>query len=567
MSEISGVSEKELVTVSPGEQGSDPLKNLRKLVQEGDQLLAASNNGREPEVLDLASITAQEYRDSLVNKMKTHPNTEPSHFLDITDDELRALPFELYQAHLAMINLLPDGDEIVAKHLPLIVDRFVSDTEDLVKTGNQMDTYEAHQYGNVVFRMALHSLGVSDIHVSGEQISRLFELIEHKNHIVRHNIGEALDTIVVLDNRNRNTDEWIDLNTKFVDKAIEKLTKSDDPNDIETGTQMMDVAWGSFPFFLDRILIKGIRELESFEEQKIILREVGNRVGMEEMRQKLRNYAQSDRNFEKKLDGLELQLFGVERHVYADLAKLYSDINFREYKPNAELNEYETNLLVNEFNEDDVLMDIAAGPGRLMHSLTKRGRKVVGFDFVKEHVQQIKEVNPEAEVYQASWHAMPFKDESVDGAYCLGRSFLHNTTIDDGLLFLREARRVLKDEGKLIIDLPDSDKGNYAEERVKYAKVAQELGIYYYESGSLNDSPDSTRYFDRLAPLPDQFKAMAAIAGFKAEIMNEHTFTDSEGQENNNMYWKLTKTDEPIDITEAVGNSRTGKPALSIKYL
>jgi ubiquinone/menaquinone biosynthesis C-methylase UbiE len=508
-----------------------------------------------------------DHSNSLREKIASHPDVPPAKLLDLSDEEFRALSFNDYKDYLDMLTLIPGGDEIVAKHIDAITDRFVDDTDTLTSTGNIVDREDAMDYGNTEFKGSLQSIALSDVKISGEAINRLFNLIHHTNPLVRHYATETLDSLVVLDNRNRNTGEYLHLADRFVNEAIEKLTHPQKEGDIEIATEMIDVAWGSFPSLLPTILLRGITEAPNIATQKVVLNRLANRLGLENVRKQLRRYAEENPSFKNRLDTLEQTLLGGDRAGYADLAKLYNDINFKEYKPNAQLNEYETDLLLSEFGEEDTILDIASGPGRLLHSLTQRGRKVVGFDFVREHIKQIKEINPEAEVFVASWHAMPFQNQSIDGAYCLGRSFLHNTTVEDGLQFLREAHRVLKEDGKLIIDLPDPDKGQYAEERKRFSEMAQKLGVVYFEDGSLNDSPDHTRYFDRLAPLPEQFKAMAALTGFKAEVMTEHTYEDTGGEENSNMYWRLTKSDDIVINRGGLNSVRTGSAPLYINYL
>ncbi len=144
------------------------------------------------------------------------------------------------------------------------------------------------------------------------------------------------------------------------------------------------------------------------------------------------------------------------------------------------------------------------------------------------------------------------------------------------ITFLRDIRRVIsgknsrRDKYDLILDTADAEKGHYFKARSRFAQAVSALGIAYFEKGSLVDSPDQTHYHDRFAPSADQFRAMAMLAGFNAEIIARKKYKDEEGNTNNNLYWGLKVCDKPLNCEEfewAISHSRTGSAPLYVTYI
>ena len=174
----------------------------------------------------------------------------------------------------------------------------------------------------------------------------------------------------------------------------------------------------------------------------------------------------------------------------------------------------------------------------------------MGVDLVAEHVQAVRERDSEAEVVLASWRNLPFTKDEFKGAYVMGRSLLHEYEVEGMVLALREIGRVTG--GKIVLDLPNADKGHYLKERKRFAKAVEKLGVSYYEGGAIVDSPNGENFFDRLAPSEAQFRAIARLAGFEARVIERREYTDEEGEENENVYWRLTKLERPMGLEEAL---------------
>ena len=106
------------------------------------------------------------------------------------------------------------------------------------------------------------------------------------------------------------------------------------------------------------------------------------------------------------------------------------------------------------------LLDIGCGQGKLSRALTKRGATMTGVDPQEAMLSLARENAPEATFERAGGEALPFPDNTFDGAVMLNS--LHHVpehVIDAGLV---EAMRVLKPGGIYLI-LEPLAKGGYQE--------------------------------------------------------------------------------------------------------
>jgi SAM-dependent methyltransferase len=99
------------------------------------------------------------------------------------------------------------------------------------------------------------------------------------------------------------------------------------------------------------------------------------------------------------------------------------------------------------------VLDIASGlsgPGRAIAS--HLGLEVIGLDLIHEHCVAAQKLallldSGDASVICGTAEELPFPDDSFETAFCIG-SFSH---LPDRLKVLKEARRVLKHGGKLVV--------------------------------------------------------------------------------------------------------------------
>jgi ubiquinone/menaquinone biosynthesis C-methylase UbiE len=232
-----------------------------------------------------------------------------------------------------------------------------------------------------------------------------------------------------------------------------------------------------------------------------------------------------------------------------DLWELYKKINFENYEVNQKATRDEADLFEEIIPDKTArILDDGMGTGRMLGELEARGyTNLVGIDQVKSHVDKASQ-NTQAELVQANWHELPFKDESFDAVYSLGRNFLHNVELHDQLTFLREARRVLTKGGTLVLDIPDVTKGSYKVEVEKFSKDMEEKGIVKYSKGTIYDTPDGEHCFNRFAPSHEQMLALIRLSGFKLREIKERAIPNGGGDVN--MYYVLEK--DPVFDPNAI---------------
>ncbi len=133
------------------------------------------------------------------------------------------------------------------------------------------------------------------------------------------------------------------------------------------------------------------------------------------------------------------------------------------------------------------VLDIGCGFGRHMRILAKFCKEVVGVDYSKTMVEKAKENLAKfsnIEVYLENAQEMHFEDESFDYVICMSNTF--GIFLNKELEILREMKRVLKQDGKIIISVYSE---NALDIRIKdYKKVGLHIekikgGKVYFREG------------------------------------------------------------------------------------
>lgn len=384
--------------------------------------------------------------------------------------------------------------------------------------------------------------------------------------ILRDSLIDSLDTIIRLDSNHIPAEQQLNLQDRVLDDIARTFaTEPVGNSDQNTLSERLADAVGAYEWIapLEQL---APRSLTLAHEQNLPLSpafvRVANIYGFEPTRQFLRSYASSNPDFNPILEQLnrELELTPALAELYNDLAELYESIDFRQYEPNKELQQADAEVLSEQLADSKTVLDVGFGPNaRHLIPLAQAGKTMYGIDLVETHVTEaqnaLSEAGVEANIKVADWHNTEFPNEQFDGAYCLGRSFLHNTTVAEGVAFLREMARVIKPNGRLVVDLPDGDDGEYANNRRMIADRAVALGITNIQTGTIIDSPNGASYFDRLVPTFTQFTAMAAACGFEAQLVKEQTYLGADGVTDKNTYWVLTRTSrsKQINLEELFG--------------
>jgi ubiquinone/menaquinone biosynthesis C-methylase UbiE len=123
------------------------------------------------------------------------------------------------------------------------------------------------------------------------------------------------------------------------------------------------------------------------------------------------------------------------------------DIAFtNEYE---EIVEWQSVYSTFELNRNDLILDAGCGTGRLSERLNHLGCRVVGIDFSIESLK-IHKRRTDSKLVAGNLLCLPFKDKTFDKILC-SQVLEHILEYDDAITLLRELKRVLKNNGEVII--------------------------------------------------------------------------------------------------------------------
>lgn len=342
---------------------------------------------------------------------------------------------------------------------------------------------------------------------------------------------------IMYDERNKMYGESIGLLSKFKEYASDALL-----GEIKPDKPIFDPRFNNAQIFSE-ILTYALLRARSKSQIGFILETFAPTVGIEKIRKQLRSYVKDNPSFQERFEEVFEYLGFDPKEPQVDLVRdVYDQIDFSEYSPNQEIQDRDVEILKRELAGKEKVLDVACGTGRHIEALAREdGVSVTGIDIVPKHVELAKAKVPDADIRLGSWFELPFENKSFDAAYCLGRSFTHNTTLPDAVQSLREIRRVIKDDGFIIIDLPDPKTGDYKEMIERVNSLAREKNISISLPGLINDSPDFEHFFDRYIPSDEAFDAIAYLAGLKATKIDSTQYHGKSGNTNVNNYWRLEK--------------------------
>lgn len=492
---------------------------------------------KELGALDTATLLGEPYREYIKHITKF----------------VRAGSVDLIAPHIdAIINRLPEASRYVAEHgQPKLIRAVEHPTNVFIQ----------------VYSLLELSLREEGLRIMPEQVKALYKL-------GRSEWPLLLKYAIFFDERNRPYGDSLDIESLFKTDITEDLLTSCDENFSYNNSldYQLDHAKSANRRIISQIFIFALLKAEKPYQVRSVLGRIGVFMDLGEMRKVLRGYVNSNPGFRERYDEV-CHYIGLDQgeETASDLTRdIYGRIEFSEYGPNQKMLDFEENLLKQEFSGRSDILDVGCGTGRLLTALDgQNGMHVTGFDASNRHIQQIKGKKPDADVFVASWHSIPIPGKVFDAVYCLGRSFTHNTTVMDAIESLSEMRRVMKNDGVLILDLPDSASGEHKELIERTLRIAFSRGLINLTPGLINDSPDSEHYFDRFAPTDEQFKGMAYLAGFDASVIAEKSYQGVSGKENKNKYWKLTKI-HPDNFTKEQGKTavdRAFRPAFSTEEI
>lgn len=468
----------------------------------------------------------------------------------LTPDIVRTEPFNLFYRHMYMLQHV-GSPTLVAQFVPTIIERVSAETNEFVESACPHDPKKRKRAKEDVYIAAMACLETCEedksIRMPKSVVKQLYQDAIEQNSI-------SWRYALTFDKRNMMYGESIDIAGRFREiLTAQLLVSSKAQNEKNALLESTSVD----PEFQANLLIYSLLQTHTNEQIPSIIQQIAPVMGVENIRKTIREYVEDNPSFREKFDMVFDYLGFDPTTAHVNLARdIYEKIDFSAYKPNREMQNFETEFLKKELAGNSQVLDVPCGTGRHIEALDDQGGlHVAGIDIVQRHINHIKAKNPKLNAQVGSWFTMPFPDRAFDAAYCLGRSFTHNTTIPDAVMCLQEMGRVIKDEGFIILDLPDPSVGDYKNDIAKTKKIAKAKGLKGVLPGMLTDSPDLQHYFDRYAPDTEAFDAIAKLAGLHAEKLMEVSYRSVSGINNINTYWKLTKDQRPIRMYDHFSGS------------
>lgn len=251
---------------------------------------------------------------------------------------------------------------------------------------------------------------------------------------------------------------------------------------------------------------------------------------------------------------------------FSELKSLYSDVDFEKYN-SAEFTRKEVDLIEREISDfagtnglkvDSInVLDVGAGTGRHAVSLFREGYKVTALEVQPNHVEKIKEKEPNLPVISESWSDLDLANfgGKFDFAYCLERTVLHNRTPGDMLKFFDNIAQALSKNGRLMIDFADTTVGEYKDRVDKYRDNLKSLGVRDLVVQHIFDGVDDDHQFNRMAPSREQIEVYTRLVGLKL-VKDPVVDVVEKNGEITNEYYVFEKDSDFYPGNKSVGGVR-----------
>lgn len=162
----------------------------------------------------------------------------------------------------------------------------------------------------------------------------------------------------------------------------------------------------------------------------------------------------------------------LESYVRADWWRLIFNANYLrtdgDVVEDVRITKDELDLFLSSLNlpKDAQILDLCCGQGRHSLELARRGyTQVTGLDRSHYLINRARKLNKQAglnvQYKEGDARKLRFKDNSFDGVIIAGNSFGYFESAKDDQRVLEEVKRILKPDGKLLIDVTD---GKYMRE-------------------------------------------------------------------------------------------------------
>ena len=162
----------------------------------------------------------------------------------------------------------------------------------------------------------------------------------------------------------------------------------------------------------------------------------------------------------------------LESYVKADWWRHLFNANYLrtdgDVVEDRDITKKEVNIFLNaiDVSKDSRILDLCCGQGRHALEIAKRGyTNVVGLDrshYLINRARKINKTNGLNVIFkEGDARKLPFQNDNFDVVIIAGNSFGYFESTKDDMKILKEVMRVLKPDGKLLIDITD---GNYMRE-------------------------------------------------------------------------------------------------------
>lgn len=454
---------------------------------------------------------------------------------NLTSEKLTIEPFQDFYRHMHILTRFGKPEEVIP-YISTIINRRRTEGTKFAEAIHPNNAEQQDSRKNDFYLLSMACLEKCEedpsLHIPPNLVEQLYEeaLTIHPR---------SLRYALLFDERNNHISNIQEQSKKYLSHCL----LSSEKESRDKTAELLNWTYTN-PHLLSEVLISCLSQAK--KEQIIpITQQLAPAMGIEKMRELLREQVNTHPEFRPTFNEIfNYMEFDQGEETATQLGRdVYEKTDFSQYKPNEELLPFDTKLLMELSTNATDILDIGCGTGRHMENIAdKTNAHIAGIDLVQEHIAKIKAKHPEFDVKEGSWNAIPFGDNHFDIAYCLGRSFTHNLTIPDAVNCLTEMKRVIKDDGCILLDLPDPTKGEYKNNIERTKQLASKKDFHNLLAGLINDSPDLKHYFDRWIPSEEAIYALAELSGLKAQkIITQKYQGLTENTENTNVYWKLIK--------------------------
>ncbi|HEY4013125.1 MAG TPA: class I SAM-dependent methyltransferase [Polyangiaceae bacterium] len=171
-------------------------------------------------------------------------------------------------------------------------------------------------------------------------------------------------------------------------------------------------------------------------------------------------------------------------------------------------------ILSDKLRPDRIFLEGGCGPGQWVKYFHRRGYQVVGVDFAPRAVERLRRELPEADVRLGDIMRLPFSNGEVH-AYYSGGVVEHDESGPE--VGLREARRVLADDGWFLCSVPDASALRnvlFAKRRTVRRDMDPEMVVTRVDHTRPEEPPAGMHFFQYVFTV-DEFSQRLADAGFE----------------------------------------------------